>query len=161
VELLWVVVIGTSIWVAIDASSLGARRGALGGGPFDMGVAAWFLVCLLMWVIGFPAYLATRSRYVALKRSSAVAPVAGYPSPAFTNFPPAQPPVAPSTRWQPQPGVAETGWTSSGPMQPARDSLVDELARLAAMRDTGALTQAEFDMLKAQKLRQHGSPETF
>lgn len=89
--LILIVVAGTSIWVAIDASHLGVKRGTLGGGLFDMGAAAWFFSVLLLWIIGFPAYLITRPRYVTAKSqgtegvltvSPSSAPRAGwYPDP--------------------------------------------------------------------------------
>ena len=66
--ILFVIVIGASIWVAVDASNLGVKRGSLGGGFADMGPTAWFFATLLIWIIGFPLYLATRPKYVARRR---------------------------------------------------------------------------------------------
>jgi hypothetical protein len=62
-------VIGSSLWVGFDSHSLGAKNGALGGGIFVMRSGQWFLLCLLRWIVGFSAYLATRPRYVALQRA--------------------------------------------------------------------------------------------
>jgi len=62
-------VIASAIWVAVDASSLGARAGRLNGGMLDMGPAGWFFVTLLIWIVGFPCYLVARPRYVALKQA--------------------------------------------------------------------------------------------
>jgi hypothetical protein len=62
--LLYLLVIGSAIWVAVDASRLDAKRGALGGGLLDMGPAAWFFACLLFWIITLPCYLATRPKLV-------------------------------------------------------------------------------------------------
>lgn len=59
-----IIVVASAVWVLVDASNLGVRRGCLGGGMFDMGKAGWFFATLLLWVVGFPAYLATRPRYV-------------------------------------------------------------------------------------------------
>jgi len=53
----WIVLLGTTTWLAVDASELGAHRGLLGGGFFDMGVAEWCFSCLLLWLVAFPAYL--------------------------------------------------------------------------------------------------------
>lgn len=52
-------VIGTSIWVLIDASSIGVKKGMLKG-FFDMSPVGWFFGCLLIWIIAFPSYLAKR-----------------------------------------------------------------------------------------------------
>ena len=76
--LLWILVIGSTIWAGLDARRLGARRGVLGGGMADMGPVEWFFVVLLLWIVGFPAYLATRPRYVALSAAAMA------PSPAAT-----------------------------------------------------------------------------
>jgi hypothetical protein len=66
---IWLLVIGTSIWVGFDAHQLGVKRGILGGGFTDMGVAGWTIGVFGLWIIGFPAYMATRPRYVALARA--------------------------------------------------------------------------------------------
>ena len=58
--LLFVVVIGSSIWVVADANSIGVRKGK---GFFDMGPWGWFFACLLLWIVAFPVYLAKRSEY--------------------------------------------------------------------------------------------------
>lgn len=55
----WIVVIGTSIWVWVDARSIGARKGLVKG-IADMGPFSWFLCCLFLWLIAFPIYLAKR-----------------------------------------------------------------------------------------------------
>lgn len=67
----WVMllILTTSVWVLIDASVLGVRKGLVKG-FFDMGPVGWFLVCLLLWIIGFPAYLAMRGK---LKAAAAAA----------------------------------------------------------------------------------------
>jgi hypothetical protein len=57
----------TTLWVLIDANTLKVRKGRLGGGFFDMGVAGWFFSCLLLWIVAFPAYLAKRGEYKRLK----------------------------------------------------------------------------------------------
>jgi hypothetical protein len=93
------VVAATSIWVAIDASHLGVKRGCLPRNFFDMGVVGWFFCVLLLWIIGFPAYLIVRPRYVALRRADA-ASAGGF------AFPPPPPvPSAPPAGWYPDPMV--------------------------------------------------------
>lgn len=59
--LIFVTVLATSIWVAVDASNLGAPRdrnlGVAGSSPL-----AWGLACIVMWIVFFPLYLAKRPR---------------------------------------------------------------------------------------------------
>ena len=59
---IYLVVIGTSIWVLIDAKSIGVKKGQIKG-FFNMGPWGWFFVCLLIWIIGFPVYLAKRNEF--------------------------------------------------------------------------------------------------
>jgi hypothetical protein len=103
------IVIGTTIWVGVDASNLGFRRGRLGGGLIDMGVAAYVICCLLLWIISFPCYLVARGRYKSMYRRSAMngpalfglPPQQSYQSATpFNAYPPAAPPqISPDGRW--------------------------------------------------------------
>jgi hypothetical protein len=154
-----IVVVGTSIWVAVDASNLGARRGVLGGGFFDMGAAGWFFSCLLFWIVGFPAYLLTRSRYVDCGRTAAAGLVMQGPGIGYAPSASGQPSFDASMRSErprmtsaPQGFPPEEVWARHA----APRSLVDDLSRLAALLDSGAVTKDEFDMLKARIL---GRPE--
>jgi hypothetical protein len=155
VELLWVVVVGISIWVAIDASNLGVRRGSLGGGFLDMGVVGWFLACLLLWIVALPAYLVTRSRYVERQRRAVTMPIGPYSAHPYLPSQPAPPYAGSAPQWAapqaPQHQQSDR-WVPGASTPPARGSLVDELARLASLRDSGALSQDEFEMLKARRL---------
>jgi len=54
-----IAVVATSIWVAVDASTIGVKKGQLKG-LGNMGPVGWFFVCLLLWIVGFPFYLAKR-----------------------------------------------------------------------------------------------------
>lgn len=65
--LIWSIIIITSIWVFFDAKKIGVKKGQLKG-VCNMGPAGWLIVCLLLWVIGFPMYLIKRSE---LKRINA------------------------------------------------------------------------------------------
>jgi len=53
--LILLIVIGTSIWVLFDARNIGVKQKETDAGPW-----VWFFFCLLLWIIGFPMYLATR-----------------------------------------------------------------------------------------------------
>lgn len=67
--IVFLIVLGTSIWVYADAKNLGVHKGALGGGFVDAGAGQWAVVTLLLWIVGFPLYLATRPRYVERRES--------------------------------------------------------------------------------------------
>src|SRR5690242_9215362 len=54
------VVLGTSIWVLIDAKQIGVRSGLIKG-IGGMGPWGWFFACLLLWIVGFPLYLVKRN----------------------------------------------------------------------------------------------------
>ena len=56
----------TSIWVLVDAIKIGVKKGQIKG-IADLGPWGWFFACLLIWIIGFPLYLAKRGE---LKRVS-------------------------------------------------------------------------------------------
>lgn len=130
--LISVIVIVSAIWAAVDASRLGARRGAIGGGILDMGPAGWFFACLLVWIVSFPCYLATRPKLV--RRAHALAthpqfantghvragstPTGGYAYGYVPGAAPMQPYAPPPSGWYPSPdgyGLRwwdGTNWTS-------------------------------------------------
>jgi hypothetical protein len=60
--LIWIVVIASSIWVLVDARSIGVQKGQIRG-IANMGPVGWFFFCMLLWIIGFPMYLAKRPEY--------------------------------------------------------------------------------------------------
>ena len=74
-ELLLLLWLGTSIWVGFDAKAIGARRGVLDG-LANMGPLGWFLSSLLLWIVAFPLYLASRSK---IKAAAGRAPRRGGP----------------------------------------------------------------------------------
>ncbi|MGH9028169.1 MAG: DUF2510 domain-containing protein [Acidimicrobiales bacterium] len=81
-----VIVAVTSIWVVVDAARIGVRRGGMGGGLLDMGIAGWFVACELVWIVAFPLYLASRRRYLGRDKAtdeSTPAVRAGSPPPAW------------------------------------------------------------------------------
>lgn len=61
-----IVVIGTSIWVYFDATSLGIKKefsSAKSSGLANMGPGGWFVSCLGIWIIAFPLYLVKRDEF--------------------------------------------------------------------------------------------------
>ena len=101
--------VGSSIWVLIDSSRLGAKRGALGGGFLDMGPVGWFAVTLLLWIVGLPCYLAIRPRLVTRRRALAtyghlLSPSVRMATPAWQPTGPAySAPMAPPPGWYADP----------------------------------------------------------
>lgn len=57
-----------SLWVYLDARGKKIGKVAGAGGMFNMSAGAWSVVTLLLWIIGFPAYLIKRSSLI--KRAS-------------------------------------------------------------------------------------------
>jgi hypothetical protein len=66
--LLLVAVLATDVWVYLDAQAQGD-----GGAPVTVAIGtfrvdtpvAWFVCCLVLWVVFFPLYLAGRGRGVS------------------------------------------------------------------------------------------------
>lgn len=90
--ILSLLIVGTTIWVAVDTSRLGVKRGCLGGGLADMGVVGWSIAVFFLWIIAVPLYLVTRRKYVRRARAPgsgqvpsaaapALAPPGWYPDP--------------------------------------------------------------------------------
>lgn len=59
--LIWLVVLGTSIWMAFDASKIGYDKKDVSG-IAGMGPVGWFFAGLLLWIVAFPLYLASRNK---------------------------------------------------------------------------------------------------
>jgi len=60
--IIFLIVIGTSIWVVVDAKTIGVKKGQIKG-MGDMGPWTWFFACLLFWIVCFPFYLAKRGEF--------------------------------------------------------------------------------------------------
>ncbi len=56
---IYLIIIGTSIWVLIDAEMIGAKRGLIKG-LGNLEPVEWFIASLLIWIIAFPFYLTKR-----------------------------------------------------------------------------------------------------
>ncbi len=54
VSLILLAVVGTTIWVGVDASKRDWRGGS--------GTATWVVGCILLWIVFFPIYLVKRGR---------------------------------------------------------------------------------------------------
>ncbi len=133
--LILLLVVGTTIWVGVDAHKLGVRRGSLPGSFCDLSVASWVICCLLLWVLVFPLYLVIRPRYVA----------AQHPRWPLSHGPTSSPPSY-AAGW---PASTSMGG-SPGPV--AVGGRIAKLQQLDQLRQTGALTAEEFAMLKADVL---------
>ena len=67
-DIILLLVVGTSIWVGVDAKTIGVKKGQIEG-MGNMGPLGWFFVCLLFWIVGFPFYLAKRGEFKKLAKS--------------------------------------------------------------------------------------------
>ena len=56
-SLTWIMVLGTAIWAAVDSSKIQLKRYKSG---ISYGPVALFFGVALLWIIGFPWYLAMR-----------------------------------------------------------------------------------------------------
>ena len=61
-DLLLLGIVATAIWVLLDAKTIGVKKGQIKGFA-NMGPWGWFFATLLIWILGFPLYLAKRSEF--------------------------------------------------------------------------------------------------
>ena len=61
-DYIWILIIGTSIWVLVDAKTIGVKKGQITG-IANMGPVSWFFGCLFLWILAFPLYLAKRPEF--------------------------------------------------------------------------------------------------
>jgi hypothetical protein len=104
------------------------------------------LFCLLLWIVGFPVYLANRSK---IKAAAAMAGAARPDGAIPTVVRPI--PTSPPTVWSPNP-AAQGKQNYSGSAISGTATKADELTKLDALRQSGALSQDEFAALKAKLL---------
>ncbi len=121
-SLMLLVIIGTSIWVLVDAKSIGVKKGQIKG-MGDLGPWGWFFVCLLLWIVGFPFYLAKRSEYKKIN----------------------------STNDTIQTNNELTGSSGVRP-QKQNSSDIDQLEKLADLKEKGVITEEEFQAKKKELL---------
>ena len=88
-DFFWLVIIATSIWVLIDAQTIGVKKGQIQG-MGNMGPWGWFFVCLLLWIIGFPFYLAKRQEFKRINAGSQEAGETAASKPTQEGTKPAQ-----------------------------------------------------------------------
>lgn len=131
-------VLATSIWMAVDASQLGYDKRDVPG-LAGMGPVGWFLSGLLLWIVAFPFYLMKRGELKAAgERRRALL------DQAMNALPPQ---VA---AWGYGTDVVPPG---AGPPKPLDvDELTRELTKLDEMRASGLLTHDEFEEQKARLL---------
>jgi len=66
------IVVVSAIWVYIDATNNKVGKVPGKGGMFNMSAGGWASVTLLLWIIGFPAYLLKRSALIAQAKTTPV-----------------------------------------------------------------------------------------
>ena len=70
-EVVLLVVVGTSIWVYLDARSIGETSGHMIGGTSPGG---WLAACLLLWIVVFPLYLVKRDQFKRVNQKQVMPP---------------------------------------------------------------------------------------
>jgi hypothetical protein len=83
-NLVLLVIVGSTIWVGIDASGRDWT-----GNKFAKSTAQWVIGSLFLWIVAFPAYLVYRGR-VPQKRSAYPAPAPVAWTPPAASVPPPQ-----------------------------------------------------------------------
>jgi hypothetical protein len=146
---IFLLVLASSLWVLADASNLGAKRGALGGGFLDSGAGAWFFGCLLFWIIAFPCYLVARPRLVAAKRARESSWRAPYP-------------LAPANYGQPWPqpypgGAGPSGFAYPAPQRHRANPPRAHRTRYVALLIAAALALAGAGFAGWRLLAAHGT----
>ena len=61
-ELMGLIVIGSAIWVLIDAKKIGVRKGLVSG-IGNTSPWSYFFLILVLWIVFFPMYLYYRGKY--------------------------------------------------------------------------------------------------
>jgi len=72
--LLTIIVVATAIWVGVDASNLMKEiphADRIKISSFCSSPVIWILGTLLLWIVAFPWYLATRGKYVSYNLNKA------------------------------------------------------------------------------------------
>ena len=66
------IIAASAVWVYLDASKhkIGKIRGSKG--MLNMSAGAWGIVTLLLWIVGFPAYLIARRRLIAKAQANPI-----------------------------------------------------------------------------------------
>ncbi len=148
------VVLASAIWMAVDASQLGYDKRDIRG-LAAMGPVGWFFAGLLLWIVAFPLYLVKRGELKAAGEFRRQA-LAGGPAAGF--LPQGYPPQGyPPQGFLPQ-GYPPQGYPPANqPTTPlSADEVADRIVKLGEMRDTGLLTEIEFQQQKALVLARMG-----
>lgn len=70
------IVVACAVWVYIDARVIGVHKGLIPG-FFNLGAGSWCVVTLLLWIIGFPAYVIKRGELKAAAAAEQAAKLGG------------------------------------------------------------------------------------
>jgi hypothetical protein len=121
-NLIFFVVFGTSIWMAFDASKIGYDKKDVSG-IAGMGPVGWFFAGLLLWIISFPLYLASRNK---LKEAAA-------------------------RKKGEQMGAGQQTGSVGAPAAGTTDPLA-AIKKLGELREAGMITDQEYENKKAKLL---------
>jgi hypothetical protein len=99
--LILLVVVGTTIWVGVDASKRDWRGGS--------GTATWVIGCILLWIVVFPMYLVKRGG-APLKGAPAGPTVLSPPDAAYRECPHCKEPMRRDAEYCPHCRQPSTPW---------------------------------------------------
>src|SRR5688572_7397741 len=140
---LGLLVVGSSIWMAMDSSRLGYDKRDIRG-LAAVGPTGWLLAGLFLWVVAFPLYLFKRNELKAAGERRRQA-LFGEQAPGVTlHLPPAP------AFWQaPGPGPNAN---SPRPLGSEDADVADQIVKLAQLRESGILSDEEFQRGKSRLL---------
>ena len=146
------VVLGSAIWMAVDASQLGYDKRDIKG-IAAMGPIGWFFCGWLLWIVAFPLYLVKRPELKAAGERRRQALASGMPMAGLPHGYPPPPAYPPPGAYPPPPGYPPPQGYPQRPSHPlSADEVAQSIVKLGEMREAGLLTDAEFQQQKAQLL---------
>lgn len=121
--IMWIIVIASAIWVYFDARSIGVHKNLVSG-FWNLGPFGWSVATLLLWIVGFPAYLIKRGTLKA---------------------------AAQAERADADPAPTEEPASSPRSVAATSDAIAS-LEKLAELHERGILSVEEFEQKKQELL---------
>lgn len=129
-SIMWLMILGTSIWAAVDSVKVGTKNYKTG---ISAGPAVVLIGCLLLWIVVFPWYLISKGK---IERGEAVLKEGCKATDIQRPNQPFQQPIQ-------QPDTATTFISGD---------VAGQLEKLASLKEKGILTDEEFQAQKSKLL---------